>query len=68
MTLLGEFPSRVSANRERLRFIKAQMLIDQITALVIGEAVNPPAESVFQVVVDGDKFLLMYDDPSVTED
>lgn len=68
MIKIAEFPSRLAAERERNRLIRAQETVDAITEMVQGRPVEPPAKTLFQVIVDGRKSLLYYDDPSVPED
>lgn len=64
---IGVFPSRVAAERERSKYVAALKLTDRISALVTGWLVEPEPEAVLRIVVDDEKFLLVYDDPSAPE-
>lgn len=68
MNTIAAFSSRLAAEQARRKHVRAQRLVDNITALVVGQVIEPTAESVYQVVIDGEKFLLVYDDPSIPEE
>lgn len=67
MTTIATFATRGAAERERRRFVAAQRLVDRVSERLFGETVEPPAEEVFQVVVENKRFVLTYQDPSIKD-